>query len=171
LALVLLFTLAGLWLAYRIPGYAVQGPIDPSAASNPLNKEVARVAGAWLVNYHAHPWLILMPAVAYVGALAAWMLLRAGLPLAALLGSGAGVAGIIATAGVSLFPFLLPSSLDPRSGLTVWDSSSSRDTLFIMLLATLVFLPIVIAYTGWVFRVIRGPVTAAAIAQGRDHLY
>jgi cytochrome d ubiquinol oxidase subunit II len=53
---------------------------------------------------------------------------------------------------VSLFPFPLPSSLDPRSSLIVWDASSSPTTLFIMLVATLVFLPIVIACTGWMNR-------------------
>jgi hypothetical protein len=37
------------------------------------------------------------------------------------------------SAGFALFPFLLPSSLDPRSSLTVWDASSSRGTLLLML--------------------------------------
>ena len=35
--------------------------------------------------------------------------------------------GIIGTAGVSLFPFIMPSSTDPRSSLTVWDSVSSAN--------------------------------------------
>jgi cytochrome bd-type quinol oxidase subunit 2 len=39
-----------------------------------------------------------------------------------------------------------------------------------MLVATLVFLLIVIAYTGWVFRVMRAPVTAAAVERGWHHL-
>ncbi|MGB5937900.1 MAG: cytochrome d ubiquinol oxidase subunit II, partial [Rhodanobacter sp.] len=69
------------------------------------------------------------------------------------------VGGTIASAGFALFPFLLPSSLDPHSSLTVWDASSSRGTLQLMLLATLVLLPVVILYTGWVYRVMRGRVT------------
>ena len=98
-----------------------------------------------------------------IGAILAFVLSLARLRLAAFLASGLAVAGVIATAGLSLFPFLLPSSLDPRSSLTVWDASSSRATLTIMLVATVIFLPIVIAYTGWVYRVMRGPVRAAEI--------
>jgi len=48
--------------------------------------------------------------------------------------------------------------------LTVWDASSSKLTLAIMLGAVVVFLPLVIAYTGWVYRVLRGPVSAEDIA-------
>ena len=78
----------------------------------------------------------------------------------AFVASGLAIAGVIATAGVSLFPFLLPSSLDPNSSLTVWDASSSQTTLAIMTIATVVLLPIVLGYTAWVYRVLRGPVTA-----------
>ena len=76
----------------------------------------------------------------------------------------------ISTAGVALFPFLLPSSLDPNSSLTVWDASSSRLTLFIMLLATAIFMPIIIIYTSIVFRVLRGKVTLQQVADS-DHNY
>jgi len=41
----------------------------------------------------------------------------------------------------------------------VWDASSSQRTLFIMLIATLLLLPIVLIYTSWVFHVMRGTVT------------
>ena len=88
-------------------------------------------------------------------------------PLLTFCASGMAISGIIATAGVSLFPFLLPSSLDPRSSLTVWDASSSEMTLTIMTVATAIFLPIVLAYTAWVYRVLRGPVTAETVSA--DH--
>ncbi len=171
LAVIVLFSLAGLWLAHGINGYVIRGGIDPAAPSNPLNKSVVETAGAWLANYRAYPATIAAPTLAYLGAALAWFLLRAERRLAAFVASGCGVAGIIATAGFSLFPFLLPSSLDPRSSLTVWDASSSQTTLFIMLIATLVFLPIVIFYTGWIFRVMRGPVTAEAIRRDEHALY
>jgi cytochrome bd ubiquinol oxidase subunit II len=168
---IVLFTLAGLWLARGIEGYVIQGSIDPSGPSNPLNKSVAQVSRAWFSNYSTYPWTLIAPTLAYLGAASTWVLLRVGRPLAAFIASSVGVAGIIATAGFSLFPFLLPSSLDPRSSLTVWDASSSQTTLFIMLIATLIFLPIVIAYTGWVFHVMRGPVTAEAIRRDEHALY
>jgi cytochrome bd ubiquinol oxidase subunit II len=168
---IVLFSLAGVWLTYGIAGYVIQGAVDPGAPSNPLNKTVVQQAGAWLSNYRAHHLIIAAPALAYLGAALTWLLLRTGRPLTAFVASGFGVAGIVATAGLSLFPFLLPSSLDPRSSLTVWDASSSQTTLFIMLIATLVFLPLVILYTGWIFHVLRGPVTADAIRRDEHVLY
>jgi cytochrome d ubiquinol oxidase subunit II len=171
LALIVLFTLAGVWIAFGVDGYVVQGTIDTAAPSNPLNKSVMRVAGAWFANDRLHPWLLIAPALAYVGAATASVLLRVGRSLLAFIASAISVASVIATAGLSLFPFLLPSSLDPSSSLTVWDASSSRMTLFIMLIATLIFLPIVIAYTGWIFAVMRGPVTADELEQNKDTLY
>ena len=79
--------------------------------------------------------------------------------------------GVIATAGLSAFPFLLPSSLDPNASLTVWDSSSSRSTLLFMLIAVVVFLPIVLAYTAFVYRVLRGRVTMAYVEDNSATLY
>ncbi|WP_240479281.1 cytochrome d ubiquinol oxidase subunit II, partial [Delftia tsuruhatensis] len=74
----------------------------------------------------------------------------------ALLSSGLGIAGIIASVGASMFPFILPSSLNPQHSLTVWDSSSSHVTLFIMLVCALIFVPLIVAYTSWVYSVLRG---------------
>jgi cytochrome d ubiquinol oxidase subunit II len=107
-----------------------------------------------------------------IGALAITpALLSAGRTGGAFVASGAGIAGIIATAGLSIFPFMLPSSLDPHASLTVWDSSSSHLTLKIMLCATVVFLPLVLLYTAWVYRVLRGPVTAAFVLGNSHSVY
>jgi cytochrome d ubiquinol oxidase subunit II len=73
--------------------------------------------------------------------------------------------GVILTAGFSLFPFLMPSSSNPDVSLTVWDSSSSASTLATMACVTAVFLPIILIYTSWVYRVLRGPVTLDAITR------
>ena len=88
-----------------------------------------------------------------------WAFLRTQRAGLAFVTSSAAQAGVILTAGFALFPFLLPSSTAPAASLTVWDASSSRLTLFIMLLAVVVFMPLVLIYTAWVFRVLRGTVT------------
>lgn len=103
------------------------------------------------------------PALGFLGALLALAGLSARNGWLAIGGSSLSVTGIVATAGLSMFPFLLPSSLNPVISLTVWDASSSHLTLFIMLLATLIFLPLILAYTTWVYSVMRGPVTAQSI--------
>jgi cytochrome bd ubiquinol oxidase subunit II len=158
-----LFALAGLWIAFGIEGYAVSGALDHSGPSNPLAKTVLREAGAWRNNYGIHPWLIAVPVLGLAGSAFVSLLTMRRAARAAFVASAVAVAGIIATAGVSLFPFLLPSSTHPSASLTVWDASSSRLTLFIMLVAVVVFLPVVLAYTGFVLRVMRGRVRLADV--------
>lgn len=149
-----LFALAGFWLL-DLDGMRITSTIDPNGPSNPLLKTVAKVPGAWYANASAHPWLWLLPLVALVAAWrAAAMRSR---PLAAFLTSALVPAFTIAAAGAALFPFLLPSSSEPGQSLTVWDASSSKLTLGIMLGASALFLPLIVAYTGWVYRVMRGP--------------
>jgi cytochrome bd ubiquinol oxidase subunit II len=83
----------------------------------------------------------------------------------ALLASGLTQAATILTAGIALFPFLMPSSTNPNHGLTIWDASSSAKTLTIMLVAVIVSLPLVLvlAYTGWVYHVMRGKISVEMI--------
>lgn len=168
---IVLFVLAGLWVASGIDGYAITSTLVHDGPSNPLGKQVVRRAGAWLENYKTYPWTIAAPVLAILGLLAARSFLAARRAGLAFVASGIGVAAIIATAGLSLFPFLLPSSLEPNASLTVWDSSSSRLTLMIMLAVTVFFLPIILAYTSWVYRVLRGPVTEAFVHENKSGLY
>jgi cytochrome bd ubiquinol oxidase subunit II len=166
-----LFILAGIWVSLGIDGYAVTSPLLHDGPSNPLAKLVVRQSGAWLTNYRTFPVTMAAPIVAIVAVATSAVLLGARRPGAAFIASGTGVAAVITTAGVSIFPFLLPSSLDPRMSLTVWDASSSRLTLMIMLWATVIFLPLVLVYTTWVYRVLRGPITAAFVEGDSSTIY
>ena len=161
------FALAGLMVAFWMNGYRILGDIDPAGASNPILKIVNRVPGAWIDNYLKWPWMWLAPVTAFAGAfLAGWSLLsqRAGRALTA---SCLVPTGTILTAGFALFPFLLPSSENPNHSLTVWDASSSAMTLRIMFWAVAVFLPVVMGYTAWVFRVLRGRITLETLREHR----
>jgi cytochrome bd ubiquinol oxidase subunit II len=163
LVLAVLFFLGGIWAA-NLNGYVLQSFAGVDAASNPLNKHVGREVGALMANYKAFPVTVAAPVLGFAGALVTALLVSLRrLRVLAWVTSALTIASVIATAGVSLFPFLLPSSLDPNSSLMVWDASSSEMTLLVMTIATVIFLPIVLAYTGWVYRVLRGPVTAADI--------
>ncbi|UFZ02726.1 cytochrome d ubiquinol oxidase subunit II [Bradyrhizobium ontarionense] len=168
---IVLFALAGVWIALGISGYSLAGDVDVAGPSNPLLKTVLRQPGQWLANYASHPWLMAAPALGFLGALGLIAASRVARPLAAFLASAVSIFGIIATAGVSMFPFLMPSSLDPKASLTVWDASSSRLTLFVMLIATLIFLPVVLTYTALVYRVLRGYVTTAQVEADGHKLY
>jgi cytochrome d ubiquinol oxidase subunit II len=169
-AMLVTFTLAGVWLFFGIDGLRLTGDLDPNGPSNPLRKSAEWVTGAWLGNFSASPWMWGAPLLAYLGGLLAIVLLRGRRYGPALVATGAAVAGVILTAGFGLFPFLMPSKTDPASSLSVWDASSSQLTLFIMLICVLIFMPIVLAYTAWVFRVLRGKITLEHV-RGQSGIY
>ncbi|NKJ39884.1 cytochrome d ubiquinol oxidase subunit II [Rhizobium sp. SG570] len=170
-AVIVLFALGGLFLWAGIDGYRISSAIDAAGPSNPLLKTVEHSPGAWLVNYGTHPWMMIAPVLGFVGAAAALLAMLARREVTVLLFSKLAILGIISTVGLSMFPFILPSSLDPRSSLTVWDASSSHLTLFIMLVVTGIFLPIVLAYTAWVYRVLWGKVDEKTVNDKGGHAY
>jgi cytochrome bd ubiquinol oxidase subunit II len=110
-----------------------------------------------------------VPGAAFVGGLLALLLAWMRRPVLAFIGSAIAELGIIGTAGVAMSLFIMPSSADPRSSLTVWDSVSSHLTLSVKLWAAVIFTPIVIAYTGWADRMMAGKITTAYVqAQDRS---
>ena len=170
MATVLLYAAGGLALWLFIDGYRIAGAIDPNGPSNPLAKTVEIAPGAWFANYAAHPWMLAAPALGFLGALGALWSLNSGREVRTLLLSKLAIFGIISSVGLSMFPFILPSSVMPGASLTVWDASSSHLTLFIMLVCTGIFLPIIALYTSWVYKVLWGKVEEKDITEG-GHAY
>jgi cytochrome bd ubiquinol oxidase subunit II len=159
---VVAFVIAGVWVG-RLEGARIVAGADPLGPSNPLDKQVLLLPGAWLAHYRDHALLWLVPLLGVAGGAASWISLGAHRPVRAFLASCVSVAATILTAGVALFPFLMPSSTHPAHGLTIWDASSSAYTLGVMLLAVVILLPVIIAYTSWVYRVMRGRITLEEI--------
>lgn len=166
---IVLFILGGVWIYYGIDGYSLTSAAVHDGPSNPFYKTVAVQAQAWFANYKAYPWTMLAPVAGILLPLLAIVFIR--VPKLAFVCSAGGIFGIIATVGVSMFPFILPSSTNPEQSLMVWDSSSSQLTLLIMLGATVIFLPIILAYTAWVYRVLRGKITVDTILGNKDTAY
>lgn len=166
-----LFAAGGVWLYFGIDGYRIAGAIDPGMMPNPLRKSVVTETGAWFSNYQANPWMLVAPVLGLAGSVIAFMGLRAKSALS-MAGSALAITGIIVSVGASMFPFILPSSIDPKASLTVWDSSSSHLTLFVMLICAVIFVPLILFYTAWVYKVLWGRVTTAE-ATGADgqHAY
>ena len=81
---------------------------------------------------------------------------------------GANAALAIAAATVQLFgglfPDVLPASNDPALSLTVMNASSTPYTLTVMTIATVILLPLVIAYQAWTYWVFRKRITAEPVA-------
>jgi len=164
------YALAGLWLAVGIDGFALANEVAPSGPSNPLYSEVIR-EGSWLAAYVARPWIIVAPMMGFLGIALAVRGLRAGREISTLLWSKMAITGIVASVGLTMFPFILPSTVDPNSSLTVWDASSSHQTLFIMLVCAVIFMPLILAYTAWVYKVLWGKVTEADVTNNTDTVY
>ena len=165
------FALAGLWLLIGVDGYRLDSFAGVAAPSNPLAKTVVRDGGAWLAQYGQYPWMLLAPLTGFGGAALVWLFSQRQQPGRGFIASSLVLAGVILTAGFSLFPFIMPSSSDPNSSLMVWDATSSHLTLKWMFGVTVVFLPIVLAYTTWVFSKLRGTVTVAQVRAADKVMY
>lgn len=162
----LLFIGGGFWLAH-LPGYVVNSKIVTDGPSNPLYKKASAQVGAWMLNYSHHPYFWIAPILGVTGMLIALACVKK-LPKLALVFSSLAIFGIISCVGLSMFPFILPSSTDPSMSLMVWDASSSQLTLFIMFVCAVIFVPIIILYTAWVYRVMRGIVTEQTVADNKQ---
>lgn len=163
---ILAYALAGVWLAYGIPGYALTSEVAANGPSNPLLSTVAH-QGSWLAAYALRPWIAIAPGLGIAGMALAIVAMRKASG-AALIFSGLAILGVIASVGLTMFPFILPSSIQPDASLTVWDASSSHQTLFVMLVVSVIFVPIILAYTAWVYKVLWGKVTVAEVTENKN---
>ncbi|MET0919398.1 MAG: cytochrome d ubiquinol oxidase subunit II [Burkholderiales bacterium] len=171
IALVVLFAAAGYWIATGIDGFRITAMPPADSAFAPAAKTVERLPAGWLSNYSKHPWMIAAPIAAFGGTLLALVGSARRWSVCALVLSCVSVAGVVLTAGFALFPFIMPSSSDPKSSLTAWDAVSSHRTLQVMFWAVVIFMPLIVVYTSWVYRVMRGKVTTEHVQQQTHSLY
>jgi cytochrome d ubiquinol oxidase subunit II len=106
---------------------------------------------------------MLFPVLGFVGITLTILLSRVNKAGWGFVTSSLGITGVIMTAGVSMFPFVMPSSTNPGHSFTIWDASSSHLTLTVMFWATVIFLPIVLGYTIWNYRKMWGKLTVEEI--------
>lgn len=153
-----------------IDGYALVNAAVADGPSNPLLSEVTK-GGSWMASYADRPWIIAAPIMGFAGMLMALRGLTSGGEATTLLWSKLGILGVVSSVGLTMFPFILPSSTEPNSSLTVWDASSSHLTLFVMLVATVIFMPLILMYTSWVYSVLWGKVTEDDVNANSETLY
>jgi cytochrome d ubiquinol oxidase subunit II len=165
------FGLAGVWQAYGIDGFRIVAMPDPGTVVTPLDKTVEVATGAWLTNFSRYRWMMAAPAAVFLGGVLAILLSRTYRPGLGFICSGTALAGVILTAGFAMFPFVMPSSTQPGNSLTVFDATSSHRTLMLMFGAVVVFLPIVLVYSSWVYRVLRGKSTEENIRANSHSVY
>ncbi len=176
IVLTLTFALAGVMVWQSIDGYQVTSVINTMGQAQPTTKEVSIVTGAWLNNYKAAPLLCLAPLSGLIMPLIVALLFSkkvksTGIKVMAFAASSIAIMGIILTLGISMFPFIIPSSSQPDHSLLMWDTVSSEGTLSLMLMVVSLFIPIIIGYTLWCYKKMWRTVTIAEIEQNKHSAY
>ncbi|HBA89173.1 MAG TPA: cytochrome d ubiquinol oxidase subunit II [Geobacter sp.] len=118
-------------------------------------------------NYVAAPVFAVVPLSAVAALLSVRLFLAKGRAPAAFAASCVTILGVVFTGVIGLFPNLIPSSLDPNFHLSIYNSSSSEYTLGIMTTVAFIFVPIVILYKIWAYRLFRERLTVESVAA--DH--
>lgn len=152
IALLILFALAGIWVAKGLDGYIIMLMPDAGSSFTPEMKQVMTQSGAWMQNYDLYPWMMWAPTIALLAMAGVFLASRAGKSALAFISSSLALTGVILTAGFSMFPFVMPSSTDLNSSLTLWDATSSELTLKIMFWVAVIFVPIILLYSFWTYR-------------------
>ncbi|WP_265554343.1 cytochrome d ubiquinol oxidase subunit II [Serratia grimesii] len=171
LVMAVFFLLGGIWLVKGIDGYVITSALDTMAESNPMRKEVAHQAGAWLINFNKYPLLWALPALGVVLPLFTVLFSRLSKDALAFVTSSLTIACVILTAGVTMFPFVMPSSTVPNISLTMWDATSSLLTLEVMTVVAAIFVPIVLGYTSWSYYKMFGRLDKNFVENNKHSLY
>lgn len=171
LIMMVCFLIAGVWLVKGIDGYVITSAINTAAESNPLRKTVAHEAGAWLLNFNRMPILWALPALGVLLPFFTILLSRFNKGAWAFLTSSLTIACVILTAGVTMFPFVMPSSTVPGNSLTMWDATSSPLTLKVMTVVACIFVPIILIYTSWAYYKMFGRLDKNFIENNKHSLY
>jgi cytochrome d ubiquinol oxidase subunit II len=118
----------------------------------------SKVGTKLLDNYFQMPLLLIIPVIAVASLIAVKVFMSKKSWYKAFAASCVTVLFIVFTGVAGLFPNLIPSSMDPAWSLTIFNTSSSQYTLKIMTVVALIFVPIVICYKVWVYRIFRARV-------------
>ncbi|SQH77597.1 cytochrome d terminal oxidase, subunit II [Shewanella benthica] len=171
LLLFVLFAAAGVWLVNGIDGYVITSALDTYGISDPTLKTVAVESGAWLANYDKYPLTMMFPVLGLVMPLLVIVASRLNRSGFAFLFSSVAISAVILTCGAAMFPFVMPSSLEPNVSLTMWDATASETSLTVMTWAAIIFIPIVLSYTIYTYYKMFGRLSRSFIENNKTSLY
>ncbi|KAA0256916.1 cytochrome d ubiquinol oxidase subunit II [Deferribacter autotrophicus] len=121
-------------------------------------------------NYIKNPVWFIVPAIAVLSLLSIFVLIKNS-PVKAFFASCITILTVIFTGIIGLYPNLIPSNIDPKYSLTAFNSSSSTYTLKIMTLVVIMFVPIVIFYQIWTYKIFKDPVTPEDLKDPETEAY
>lgn len=165
-----LFITGGIFAA-NMNGYIITSEVITNLPSNPLHKEVASVANGLLHNYSEHHLLYIIPMFGIVMYLLTAVLSYVRSSGFAFLTSSLAMACVILTAGIALFPMIIPSSINPDHSLTIWDATSNELTLQIISAVVVLVVPVILGYTAWCYSKMFGRIDTDYVKENSARLY
>ncbi len=165
------FGAAGVWLVNGIDGYVITSTLSTYGISDPTLKTVEIQAGAWLANYDKYPVTMMFPVLGLLMPILVLLTSRLNRSGFAFLFSSLAIAAVILTCGSAMFPFVMPSSLEPNVSLTMWDATASEMSLTVMTWAAIIFIPIVLSYTVYTYMKMFGRLSRSFIDNNKTSLY
>ncbi len=111
----------------------------------------------------AKPLTIVFLGVSIVALIASIVSVRAGNCCKAFGASTVGIAALTVGVFTALFPRLMVSSISPEWSLTIYNAASTPHTLALMTGAAVVFVPIVLCYQAWTYKIFKDRVTPADV--------
>jgi cytochrome d ubiquinol oxidase subunit II len=124
-----------------------------------------------MANFERNPLLWIAPALGIAMPLIAVIASKLEKGATAFIASSLANGGIIFTAGIAMFPFVMPSSLNPSHSLTMWDATSSELTLNLMTAVAFVMVPVILGYTSWTYYKMFGRLDEKFIEENKNSLY
>jgi len=164
----LLFLMHGaLWIAFRTEGdLALRAAAFARHSWIPLATAVilfflfSGLKTHLFVNYLHNAFLFAFPALSLLALTAVMFYLKKSAFLKAFVASGLNVILLMTTAFFGLFPNLLPSLTDPVFNITVFNAASNPYTLKIMTVVAAIFVPLIIFYQSWIYRIFKEKIPA-----------
>lgn len=163
LVFVVSFAITGLWILMGIKGYVIDQIGDLNSALIPPQKNVIITSLGWFDNFYHHPVMWSLPISVLVFALFYTLCMLKNNDKLSYFFSSLVLISAFATFATGIFPFILPSSTHPDHSLTIWDAVSSHRTLQYMFYAVVIFLPLILIYSRWVFKKLSGPINESQI--------
>ncbi|WP_353684623.1 cytochrome d ubiquinol oxidase subunit II [Thermodesulfovibrio sp. 3907-1M] len=103
-------------------------------------------------NYLKLPYWFVVPAIAVACLLATGFYLMKNKRGKAFISSVLFIITVVFSGVIGLYPNLIPSAIDPKYSLTIFNSSSSPYTLKVMTIVVIIFVPIVLFYQAWTYK-------------------
>ncbi|QJC28167.1 cytochrome d ubiquinol oxidase subunit II [Enterobacteriaceae endosymbiont of Plateumaris braccata] len=166
--LIVFFILSFINTMFYIKGYKLS---IMNGIINLNKKEVLHTYGSWFANFEIHNYSLIIPLICLILPVCTIIYSQLKNKIMTFICSSLTITFIVFTVGITMFPFIIPSSTVPLQSLTMWNSASSKLTLSIMLYAAIIFIPIILGYTFWCYKKMFFPLNKEEIKKNTNNYY